>query len=134
MHIDSSNDISLRRIVNLGYMKEQSNRASNGLGHRKGVGQSSSLSRSTIVKQHRNRGGKNMAFLGLNDLSKLREMKNEADLSVASGRSNLSDVVERVQHSLFNPQTLTKNNSMNTFAQAQTKYLIGGETYSLGNT
>ena len=44
-----------------------------------------------------------MAFLGLNDLSKLREMKNEADLSVASGRSNLSDVVERVQHSLFNP-------------------------------
>ena len=38
MHIDSSNDISLRRIVNLGYMKEQSNRSSNGLGHGKGIG------------------------------------------------------------------------------------------------
>ena len=134
MHINSSNDITLRRIVNFGYMKDQSNRASNVLGPRKGIGQSSSLSRSTIVKKHRNRGGKSIAYLGLNDLSKLREMKNEADLSVASGRSNLSDVVERVQHSLFNPQTITKNNSMNTFAQAQSKYVMSGEDHSLGNT
>ena len=36
------------------------------------------------------------SFLGLKDFSKFGDFKNDGDSSVISGKSNLSDVVERV--------------------------------------
>ena len=43
------------------------------------------------------------SFLGLNDLAKFGDFRNDGDSEIISGKSNLSDVVERVQNSLLIP-------------------------------
>ena len=49
----------------------------------------------------------------MTDLAKFGDVKNDGDSSMVSGKSNLSDVVERVQNSLLVPQIAAKSN--NTF-------------------
>ena len=51
--------------------------------------------------------------MGVTDLAKFGDTKNDADSSMVSGKSNLSDVVERVQNSLLIPHIAAKKN--NTF-------------------
>ena len=111
-HEDSSlvsdNSISLNKIINL-WARDTIPRSNSNLNvisvKRSPAG---SLNRNTILQQQRikskrlNLTGGN-SFLGLNDLAKFGDGKNDGDSSMVSGKSNLSDVVERVQNSLLIP-------------------------------
>ena len=99
--------ITLKKITNLGGSKDPIPRSNSNINvvsvKRSPAGHSSSLNRNTILQQQRVKSFKNRLnmsggnqFLGMTDLAKFGDGKNDGDSSMVSGKSNLSDVVERV--------------------------------------